>query len=107
MESSLALGFLVVAGATWLLLGEAEVVPALAIFATAGFRMLPIVNRIQGQVLSAIGCIPIARKALLPITARVKNDSQTSMNGPVDSRNAMELIGVDFTYASGSAPVLD
>ena len=56
MESSLALGFLVVAGATWLLLGEAEVVPALAIFATAGFRMLPIVNRIQGLVLSAIGC---------------------------------------------------
>ena len=107
MESSLALGFLVVAGATWLLLGEAEVVPALAIFATAGFRMLPIVNRIQGLVLSAIGCIPIARQAILPITARVKNDSQTSMKGPVDSRNALELIGVDFTYASGSAPVLD
>jgi len=107
MESSLALGFLVVAGATWLLLGEAEVVPALAIFATAGFRMLPIVNRIQGLVLSAIGCIPIARQAILPITARVKNDSQTLMKGPVDSRNALELIGVDFTYASGSAPVLN
>jgi len=107
MESSLALGFLVVAGATWLLSGEAEVVPALAIFAAAGFRMLPIVNRMQGLALSAIGCIPIARQALLPITARVKNDSQTSMNGPVDSRNALELNGVDFTYASGSAPVLE
>ena len=107
MESSLALGFLVVAGATWLFLGEAEVVPAVAIFAAAGFRMLPIVNRMQGLALSAIGCIPVARQALLPITARVKSDSQTSMTGTVDSRNALELIGVDFTYASGSAPVLE
>lgn len=106
MESSLALGFLVVAGATWLFVGEAEVVPALAIFAAAGFRMLPIVNRMQGLVLSAIGCIPLARQALLPITARVENDSHTSINGPVDSSNALELIGVDFTYPSGNAPVL-
>jgi ATP-binding cassette, subfamily B, bacterial PglK len=107
MESSLALGFLVVAGATWLLVGEDEVVPALAIFAAAGFRMLPIVNRMQGLVLSAIGAIPVARQALLPITARLQNDSQTSINGAVDSHNALELIGVDFTYASGSAPVLE
>ena len=106
MESSLALGFLVVAGATWLLVGEAEVVPALAIFAAAGFRMLPIVNRMQGLALSAIGCIPLARQALLPISARVKNESQTSMNVPVDSSNALELIGVDFTYPSADAPVL-
>jgi ABC-type multidrug transport system fused ATPase/permease subunit len=107
MESSLALGFLVIAGATWLLLGEAEVVPALAIFAAAGFRMLPIVNRMQGLVLSAIGCLPLAKQALVPIAGRVKIDSQTSINGPVDSRNALELNGVDFTYASGSAPVLE
>ena len=107
MESSLALGFLVVAGATWLLLGEDEVVPAVAIFAAAGFRMLPIVNRMQGLVLSAIGCIPLARQALMEVTARVKNDLRTSINGPVDSHNALELIGVDFTYASGSAPVLE
>ena len=107
MESSLALGFLVIAGATWLLLGEDEVVPALAIFAAAGFRVLPIVNRMQGLVLSAIGCIPLARQALMEVTARVKNDLHTSINGPVDSHNALELIGVDFTYASGSAPVLE
>ena len=100
MESSLALGFLVIAGATWLLLGESEVVPALAFFAAAGFRMLPIVNRIQGLALGAIGCIPVARQALLPITERVNNNSQTTMTKTVDSRNALELIGVDFTYAS-------
>jgi ABC-type multidrug transport system fused ATPase/permease subunit len=106
MESSLALGFLVVAGATWLIVGESEVVPALAIFAAAGFRMLPIVNRMQGLALSAIGCIPLARQALLPITVKVKKDSYTSINEPINSSNALELIGVDFTYPSGNAPVL-
>jgi ABC-type multidrug transport system fused ATPase/permease subunit len=106
MESSLALGFLVVAGATWLLVGEAEVVPALAIFAAAGFRMLPIVNRMQGLALSAIGCIPLAREALLPIAERVNHDSETSINVPVDSSNALELIGVEYTYPSGNSPVL-
>jgi len=107
MESSLALGFLVVAGATWLLVGETGVVPALAIFAAAGFRMLPIVNRIQGLVLSAIGSIPLAKLALLPITPRVKNDFQASLHGPVDPSYAMEIIGVNFTYPSGSTPVLE
>jgi len=107
MESSLALGFLAVAVTTWLIVGETEVVSALAIFAAAGFRILPIVNRIQGLVLSAIGMIPLARQSLLPIPARVKNDSQCSINSPVDSRDALEIIGVDFTYPSGSVPVLE
>jgi ABC-type multidrug transport system fused ATPase/permease subunit len=106
MESMLALGFLVVSGVTWLLVGEAAVVPALAVFAVAGFRMLPIVNRIQGLALAAIGSVPLARQALSPITARVQNDSQISINGPTDSRDVMEVIGVDFTYPSGTAPVL-
>ena len=49
----------------------------------------------------------MARQTLLPITARDKNDSQTSINVPVDSSNALELIGVDFTYPSGNDPVLE
>jgi len=106
MESSLALGFLVVAGATWLVTGEDAVVPALAIFAAAGFRMLPIVNRMQGLVLSAIGCIPLAKQALVQITPRVKSDPQIPVGGKADLRNALEIIGVEFAYASGSTPVL-
>jgi len=106
MESMLALGFLVISGATWLLVGEAAVVPALAIFAVAGFRLLPIVNRIQGLALSVIGSVPLARHALTPITAGAQNYSQISINGPADSRDVMEVIGVDFTYPSGTAPVL-
>jgi len=106
MESMLALGFLVISGATWLLVGEAAVVPALAIFAAAGFRLLPIVNRIQGLALSAIGYAPLARQALTPITAGVQNYSQISINRPIDLCDSLELKAVDFTYPSGSAPVL-
>jgi ABC-type multidrug transport system fused ATPase/permease subunit len=106
MESSLAFGFIVVAGTTWLLVGEAEVVPALAIFAAAGFRILPIVNRIQGLLLTAIGSIPLAKHALSPINPRVVNNPQTSAAGPVDSSNALQITGVDFTYPFASAPVL-
>jgi ABC-type multidrug transport system fused ATPase/permease subunit len=42
----------------------------------------------------------------LPITARVKNDSQSPINKPADSSNTLELSGVEFTYASGILPVL-
>jgi ABC-type multidrug transport system fused ATPase/permease subunit len=107
MESMLALGFLVVSGFTWLLEGEESVVPALAIFAVAGFRLLPIVNRIQGLVLNAIGFVPLAKQALTPIPPAVQKMSKISINRPANSRDVMEVRGVDFTYPSGSTPVLE
>jgi len=106
MESMLALGFVVVAGFTWWLEGEAAVVPALVIFAAAGFRLLPIVNRIQGLVLAAVGNAPLARQTLTRIPAGLQNYSQISIIGPTDSGDVMEVIGVDFTYPSGNASVL-
>ena len=106
MESMLALGFLVVSGLTWILAGEAAVVPALAVFAVAGFRMLPIVNRIQALSLTAIGSVPLARQALLPISARVKNDLQVSTRRPDVSSHIMEVVGVEFRYPSANTPVL-
>jgi ABC-type multidrug transport system fused ATPase/permease subunit len=106
MESMLALGFLVIGGATWLLEGEVAVVPALAIFAAAGFRLLPIVNRIQGQALTAIGSAPLARQALMPISKEVDKDDHRSTTAPGDSRDVMEITGVEFSYQSGKEPVL-
>jgi ATP-binding cassette, subfamily B, bacterial PglK len=106
MESMLALGFLVIGGATWLLEGEAAVVPALAIFAAAGFRLLPIVNRIQGQALTAIGNAPLARQALMPLSEGVNKVDHRSKTVPGDSRDIMEITGVEFSYQSGIEPVL-
>ncbi|MBJ7257675.1 MAG: ABC transporter ATP-binding protein [Akkermansiaceae bacterium] len=106
MESMLAFGFIVVAGFTWWLEGEAAVVPAIVIFAAAGFRLLPIVNRIQGLVLSAVGTEPLARLALTEIPTGSQNYSQMSAGRPTDPSTVMELIGVDFKYPSREAPVL-
>ena len=106
MESMLALGFIVIGGFTWVLEGESKVLPALTIFAAAGFRLLPIVNRIQGLSLTAIANAPIARQSVLPLDEGVNNYLQMPKTAPIDSRNAMEITGIEFSYQSGVAPVL-
>jgi ABC-type multidrug transport system fused ATPase/permease subunit len=106
MESMLSLGFVVVAGTTWLLVDESAVLPAVAVFAVAGFRILPTVNRIQGQALTAIGSIPLAQQALLPIIPRIKKDKQVSKNVQIDSGNVIEVMGVHFSYPSRNVTVL-
>ena len=106
MESMLSLGFVVVAGTTWLLVDESAVLPAVAVFAVAGFRILPTVNRIQGQALTAIGSIPLAQQALLPIIPRIKKDKHVSKNVQIDSGNVIEVMGVHFSYPSKNVTVL-
>jgi ABC-type multidrug transport system fused ATPase/permease subunit len=109
MESMLAFGFVVVAASTWILEGEAAVLPALVIFAAAGFRLLPLVNRIQGLFLSATGSLPLAKQVFTEIPEGPKNHSHNSKVGPPSSSSAdvISLVGVEFTYPSGNAPVLD
>ena len=109
MESMLAFGFVVVAASTWILEGEAAVLPALVIFAAAGFRLLPLVNRIQGLFLSATGSLPLAKHALTKIPEGPKSHSHNSKVGPpiTSSADVISLVGVEFTYPSGNAPVLD
>jgi ABC-type multidrug transport system fused ATPase/permease subunit len=116
MEAMLALGFLVIAGVTWLFSGEAAVVPALAIFAAAGFRLLPIVNRIQGLLLMAIGYAPLAREALTPPNieqsesgARSFRDnisSLSSSNKVADLGPLLSLRNVSFRYPETQSDVL-
>ena len=107
MESMLALGFVVIGGFTWLLKGESAVLPALAIFAAAGFRLLPMVNRIQGLSLTAIGNAPIARQAITPLGEGFDNYFHMPDAAPVDATNVLEINGIDFSYHSGSARVLE
>ena len=64
MEASLAVGFVVIGLATFSIQGKDLVVPALTVFAAAGFRLLPIVNRIQGLVLAIVGRTSLSDAAL-------------------------------------------
>jgi ABC-type multidrug transport system fused ATPase/permease subunit len=116
MEAMLAFGFLVIAGVTWAVSGQENVVPALAIFAAAGFRLLPIVNRIQGLMLSAIGYAPLAREALSPIAtkeSKVKTRtfiSRTDLgNGSQTNESTLPLLrilDVSFRYPTGESDVI-
>ena len=116
MEAMLAFGFLVIAGVTWIVSGQQNVVPALAIFAAAGFRLLPIVNRIQGLMLSAIGYAPLAREALTPMSPAeskinkrvfrpntgIENDAVTNnFNVPI-----LRIKDVSFRYPNGESNVI-
>jgi hypothetical protein len=57
MEAVLALGFMLIASVTYVVQGEVGVVPAITLFAAAGLRLLPIVNRVQGLVLQLVADI--------------------------------------------------
>lgn len=116
MEAMLALGFLVIAGVTWALSGINGVVPALAIFAAAGFRLLPVVNRIQGLLFSAIGNAPLAREALSPLASKepliasriFRSDSQEKKS-LVNSNSQSPLLSirdVSYRYPAGETDVV-
>ncbi len=64
MEATLAVGVVVIGLVTYLIQGKDLVVPGLAVFAAAGFRLLPTVNSIQGLVLAIAGRISLSETAL-------------------------------------------
>jgi ABC-type multidrug transport system fused ATPase/permease subunit len=72
MESMLAVGVVVVGTVTVVTRGSEALLPSLSVFGVAGFRLLPIVNRIQGLILSFLGREPLARLALRELPAGVQ-----------------------------------
>ena len=101
MEASLALGFVVIGGVTYVFAGASQVISALALFAVAGFRLLPSVNRIQGLILALYGRIPLALEALAvdPVVASINNKEQTPVSKTelVDQR-VLEINNVGYQY---------
>lgn len=101
MELILATGLAIIAGGTYLLSGQEAAVAAVTVFAAAGFRLLPIVNRIQALILLLFSTVPNARLSLL----KSINSDCASVVAP-DNHNLIQLDHVSFTYPSGTGPVL-
>lgn len=105
MESILAIGLMVVVGASWIINGEDSVLPAFIIFVAAGFRLLPIINRIQGLILVCIGYAPLSRLGLGSgvlnvnplVTSEVFEKSDVMATDVV-----LELQDVSYSYPSTS-----
>jgi len=105
MESMLAVGVCVIGLVTVVTRGSDHLFAALSVFGVAGFRLLPIVNRIQGLILSFIGREPIVRLALRDIEQRdmsYKQEIIRTNENPV----LLELDNVSYSYPGNSTQIL-
>jgi ABC-type multidrug transport system fused ATPase/permease subunit len=104
MESMLALGLVVISSVTVIFRGSDDLTAALAVFGAAGFRLLPIVNRIQGIILGLLGREPLARPALRHL------DSQTyerRFGADLTPETVVRLTNVSYRYTNGQKNVLN
>ena len=105
MESVLAVGFLVVAGSAYIVGGAAAAAASLTVFAAAGFRLLPIVNRIQGLTLLVFSLEPTAKLTFL--TENLYPETGTSLPETVKTSNVgsetlISLQRVSYRYPSAT-----
>jgi ATP-binding cassette subfamily C protein len=106
MEAVLALGCLLIFVAAYIEGGSTAVIPALAIFAGAGFRLLPIVNKIQGLVLVLFTSYPLAKSSF-----QVKEDSASDdvdVTDPLglEVGTLLQLKKVSFKFPDSDIPTL-
>ena len=112
MESLLAIGIVGIGATIYLVNGPEQVIPALALFAVTGYRLLPSINRVQGLVLGIYGRAPLAREGLTGFShyleSRISPDgqkpNQTAPNPISDS--ILSFNNVSFSYSSQEDPTL-
>ena len=110
MESMLAVGVVVIGAATVLARGPEALLPALSVFGVAGFRLLPIVNRIQGLILSFLGREPLVRLGLRDIRTR-PSSLLPAIPGKPDAGNGTPTLltvgDVEFSYPESAEATLN
>lgn len=115
LEATLALGFLVVSGVTYILNGYEDALAATSLFAVAGFRLLPIVNRIQGQLLFTLSQIPLASLTIYKEETKepttypklMENFNAHSLPTPNESSPLLTIRNASYTYPGSNSPVLN
>jgi ABC-type multidrug transport system fused ATPase/permease subunit len=105
MESMLAVGVCVIGLVTVVTRGEDNLLAALSVFGVAGFRLLPIVNRIQGLILSFIGREPLARLALRPIEQNRPEETDVAIESS-KVHSLLTLSNVSYTYPKAARETL-
>jgi ABC-type multidrug transport system fused ATPase/permease subunit len=102
MELILAIGLAIIAGGTYAISGSEAALAAVTVFAAAGFRLLPIVNRIQGLVLQLFSTVPSARLSLVEKALHGESDIKRSTT----NSSVLSLQNVTFQYPTSVRPVL-
>ena len=99
LEAELVIGLLAIGSFVYLTRGVNEIFPFLSIFAIAGFRILPSINRIQSLLTSLIGREPLAKLGLR--TFQLENRGPNNLSYFEDDGNLLlKLSNVSYTYPS-------
>ena len=104
LESMLVLGVGFVGAFTFFLRGNDEVIPSLTIFAVAGFRLLPSVNRIQGLILGLFIREDIARLGMRSFSSKAAKVNTTE--NYTDNDCLIGFRNVSFVYPNTDTPAL-
>ena len=102
MELILAVGLALIAGGTYALSGAKSAVAAVTVFAAAGFRLLPTVNRIQGLVLLLFSTVHGARLAFV----EKSKDNAVEPITTATEDTILQLKEVTFQYPTAHRPAL-
>ena len=109
-EGALVGGFVLVGFITFVASGWNDAVAAIALFAAAGFRLVPAIAGLQSSVLTATGSVPwtveIIRDIRATESAAAEPLEMVDVAKLPEEPRTLELHDVRFTYPAASEPVL-
>lgn len=109
-EAALIGGVILVGGFAFWQGGMPQALTSVALFATAGFRLIPAINGIQGGIVQAVASIPSAKDVIGDLTA-AERDMETSST-PADTAELdetpreLKLLNVHFRYPGATDDVI-
>lgn len=102
LELTLAIGIMIMGGVSYLTSGPTQALTTVVLFTGISFRLLPVVNRIQILALTIIGDVPTANL----VFQMPHSTPKVIVEDPKESKNALELQGVNFRYSNSGDLVL-
>lgn len=109
LEIALIGGFVLVGAVGYWQGGEADAFAAIAMFAVAGFRLIPAVTRFQSVMTQTANTLPFARTVIADISASqgYVRDAEVVGKDPIEGTpEELVLEGVTFTYPSSAEPAV-
>lgn len=110
-EAALIGGFLLIGGATFFLEGPEAAIASVALFAAAGFRLLPAIVGMQNALVTSTTAIPWAKDVIQDLTdTRVSAGSEHSVSDQAtlaSTPRGVALRNISFRYRTSTENVLD
>ena len=101
LEIVLIVGVVIIGTISYAASGTEGVIAAITLFSVAGFRLLPVVNRIQVLIFAMLGSAPISRTAILNVSRKAQHNSilQPQENIALAPNELIRLENVSFSYS--------